>query len=211
MPLLLGGCGTRQTADPDATGERLASSLSEYAQQLLDEGGDDIGETQRAAIQRVIDTGEVSRSDYEAAYDGYTTCMTDRGHSKPEFYTTSNGVKQPYARVSDGEDTSTEEGIHNDEIACTAMHISVISVLYQAQVGNPNLYSDHDEGAVDCLKRAGLVPKDYTIAQYRDDVNTMNHVDPGETPDTTLDRDDPGVQSCMVTNGHILIGDPADL
>ena len=53
--------------------------------------------------------------------------------------------------------------------ACGIATVDSVDALYMAQVGNPNLYASHKEGAVDCLKRAGLVPKSYTCLLYTSD------------------------------------------
>ena len=63
----------------------------------------------------------------------------------------------------------------------------------------------HEEGAVDCLKRAGLVPKSYTVEQYEKEANAMGHAAPGETVNTTYDMKKPEVLACLAANGNVFM------
>ena len=89
--------------------------------------------------------------------------------------------------------------------ACGIATVDSVDALYMAQVRNPNLYASHEEGAVDCLKRAGLVPKSYTVEQYEKEANAMGHAAPGETVNTTYDMKKPEVLACLAANGNVFM------
>lgn len=39
--------------------------------------------------------------------------------------------------------------------------------VYQMQIGNPGMLSDGDQAMVDCLHKAGIVPKNYDKEAYK--------------------------------------------
>lgn len=199
-----GACGGRSSMDDDPTadGTRIASSMQDYADQLLREYKGKIAPEQRAVLRKAGQTGSISAGQYKAAWDAYRTCLTDAGITPHPTKTLSNGLIQEEA-VVEGEANDNEA---NDDVtftACSERYRDPIEKFYEAQVGNPNLYADHSTGAVDCLKRAGLVPKSYTVRDYQNDQQAEMHHEPGEKPDTAYDSDDPAVIACRAANGVV--------
>lgn len=195
---MLCGCGTarntNQATDSGSGGKRLASSLQAYATQLL---GQDSGmdPAQKATLRK-------------AAWSRYITCVQDKGYPRPTLKTYSNGIQQPQGDVLPSDKADDLDYIQKkakDLNACGIATVDSVDALYMAQVGNPNLYASHGEGAVDCLKRAGLVPKSYTVEQYEKEANAMGHAAPGETVNTTYDMKKPEVLACLAANGNVFM------
>lgn len=208
---MLCGCGTarntNQATDSGSGGNRLASSLQAYATQLL---GQDSGmdPAQKATLRKAATSGKISLSDYKAAWSRYITCVQDKGHPRPTLKTYSNGIQQPQGDVLPSDKADDLDYIQKkakDLNACGIATVDSVDALYMAQVGNPNLYASHEEGAVDCLKRAGLVPKSYTVEQYEKEANAMGHAAPGETVNTTYDMKKPEVLACLAANGNVFM------
>ncbi|WP_169171445.1 hypothetical protein [Bifidobacterium oedipodis] len=209
--LSVGLCGCTTSSDGTDSddglgGAKLASSLQAYATQLLEADNGSMDTEQRDILQRVAETGEVSVSDYEAAWQRYQTCVVDKGYNRPQLLTYSNGIHQANSETMTAEqaaDLTYAEKMAKDYDACMIAHVDGINALYMAQVANPNLYANHDEGAVDCLRRGGLVPKSYTLEDYREDQDKMAHKSDGKDPETGLDMDNPDVLACMAANGYM--------
>lgn len=211
-----GSSGSSDGADDGGDGSggaRLASSLRAYAAQLLEDDDGSMGAEQRDILQRAAESGEVSVSDYEAAWQRYQTCVVDKGYDRPELLTYSNGIRQANEGAMTPEqaaDLAYTEKMARDYDACMVAHVDGVNALYVAQAGNPNLYADYDEGAVDCLRRGGLAPKSYTVDDYREDQDMLAHRSDGEELETGIDMDDPEVMACMAANGYMFI-DPSSI
>ncbi|OZG59994.1 hypothetical protein BLEM_2169 [Bifidobacterium lemurum] len=214
--LSVGLCGCAGSSDGadgggDSGGARLASSLRAYAAQLLEEDDGSMGAEQRDILQRAAESGEVSVSDYEAAWQRYQTCVVDKGYDRPELATYTNGIHHTIGSTLTEEQSTDQaylEKMGRDDGSCRDTYVRAVNEIYMAQVGNPNLYADHDEGAVDCLRRGGLAPKSYTVEDYREDQDKAAHKSDGEELDTGIDMDDPEVMACMAANGYMFI-DPS--
>lgn len=202
----LAGCGAEGAVDnADGGGERLASSFTAYAEQLMDAGPYGYGTpsgTQRAILERIIEQGEVTARDYAQAWSNYVSCVTDKGYPAPTYVAMSNGIYQEQGMVPPPE--------HNDDLEygatmareagkCSGAEWGSVHELYMVQAGNPGLYADHAEGAVDCLKRAGLVPQSFTAEQYRRETDIRSNAEPVDDP--VLDQESEAVRSCMAANG----------
>ncbi|MFR8697877.1 MAG: hypothetical protein ACLVEF_07265, partial [Bifidobacterium bifidum] len=157
---MLCGCGTarntNQATDSGSGGKRLASSLQAYATQLLGQDSG-MGPAQKATLRKAATSGKISLSDYKAAWSRYITCVQDKGYPRPTLKTYSNGIQQPQGDVLPSDKADDLDYIQKkakDLNACGIATVDSVDALYMAQVGNPNLYASHKEGAVDCLKRA---------------------------------------------------------
>lgn len=160
------------------------------------------------ALPKAATSGKISLSDYKAAWSRYITCVQDKGYPRPTLKTYSNGIQQPQGDVLPSDKADDPDYIQKkakDLNACGIATVDSVDALYMAQVGNPNLYASHEEGAVDCLKRAGLVPKSYTVEQYEKEANAMGHAAPGETVNTTYDMKKPEVLACLAANGNVFM------
>ena len=206
---LLGGCGgtgARNDAD-DAGGKRLASSLNDYAQQLLQHPEayylGTPSPAQQDIMRTIVETGRLSDADYAKAWSNYTACVTDKGYPAPTYVAMTNGIYMEQGLSAPPEhngDIDYEMAMVEAAKSCGAAEWDLVHTLYMAQAGNPGLYADHAEGAVDCLKRAGLVPQDYTADQYRRETDARSDAEPVDIP--LLDQDSPAVQACMAANGY---------
>ncbi|RSX58887.1 hypothetical protein [Bifidobacterium samirii] len=201
--MMLAACGgqTEDTAVPDGTGERLASSFTAYAEQLLERDGDVLAPAQYEVLEQAARTGEISAADYAAAWSDFSSCVVDSGYPRPDYYMLENGLYQGGSITAPPEyngDIAYGERLLEASSVCKTAHLIAIQEFYQAQAGNPNLYADRSEGAVDCLRRAELVPQSYTIAQYREERDLWNHNAPA--PDMILDLNSAEVRGCLAAN-----------
>lgn len=85
LALLVGctGCGAlkegsrrerqSQQGQSSQQGERIASSLKDYARSLLDSDGGKISDQQKSALEKAASGGKVSQADYERAWADYSS------------------------------------------------------------------------------------------------------------------------------------------
>lgn len=192
---------TSDTAASDGSGERLASSFAAYAEQLLERDGELLDPAQYEVLERAAQTGEIDAADYAAAWSDFAACVVGKGYPQPEYYMLDNGLYQGGSITAPPEydgDIAYGERLLEASSTCKNAHLIAVQEFYEAQTGNPNLYADRSEGAVDCLKRAGLVPETYTIAQYREERDLWDGVT--AEPDTVLDMNSSEVRGCLAAN-----------
>lgn len=95
-------CSSGMDSDNGVEGQRIASSMSDHVQLLLDlnqknlDGqmdGTPMSEHQVAILKRALAAGgRVSRADYEQAWASYRQCIVNKGYASPpimkvgEFY-----------------------------------------------------------------------------------------------------------------------------
>ncbi|WP_288921073.1 hypothetical protein [Bifidobacterium pullorum] len=197
----------------DRKGERLASSLEGYIDLMIDRVRadkklaelDPSGEaTLRmvGTLERARKNGGVSLSDYENAWSDYRQCMLDRGYKEIVLLRQSNGV---YTEASHKAGTAAQESSYNqDMLACSVLHVGYIDAVYMVQVSNPDLYANIYEGALDCLRRNGLVPKGYSMEDFRYDL-----YEAPSREDLKVDIYSYPVASCLVGNNIKVIYDGA--
>ena len=104
LALLVGctGCGAlkessrrerqSQQGQSSQQGERIASSLKDYARSLLDSDGGKISDQQKSALEKAASGGKVSQADYERAWADYKQCIIDKGYAEPTFDKYDNGT-----------------------------------------------------------------------------------------------------------------------
>lgn len=207
MAMSFAGCGERtQAQSADAVRlEREAASIQDYARRRLDENGEFMSDTQKAAVQRVADTGKVSRSDYETGLSAYKQCLLDLGYKEVFFLDVGKGLKKEAQHIS-GTDEQ-EEKYSNDSGNCFLEHSATIGDLYKHQVGNPELIKDHYEAIADCLKREKLVPASYTGKQYKKEHEASfayyENGRKGKWPFSYAESDFARVNICLFANGYV--------
>lgn len=188
----------------DHSGERLASSLDAYIGLMTDRARadreltelDPSGEATRRTVEtleRARRDGGVSLSDYENAWSDYRQCMLDRGYKQIVLLRQSNGV---YTEAAHEAGTAAQEERYNqDMLACSVLHVGYVDAVYTVQVANPDLYANNYEGALDCLRRGGLAPKDYSMEDFRYDL-----FEAPAREDLTVDIYSYQAASCLVAN-----------
>lgn len=151
-----------------AGGAKIAPTLKDYVQSLLDSDSDSMSAQQKAALERAVQNdGKVSQSDYKQ-------CIVDKGYSAPELYKYSSGVYALPTYDTPGgtasEQQKSSKRLNEDLSACSMLHITDISTVYKLQIGNPGLSTDTSAVAVDCLRRENVKPKSYTAEQLDKDL-----------------------------------------
>lgn len=203
MALALAGCGSDGSQSAAPSGERLASSMEELARQELEEFGDVMGETQRAAVERVVETGEVSVADYETALSGYRQCMLDLGYREIIFVELANGVKVETTHESG---TDQQELKYGDDMSqCTDVHSRSIGYMYEKQVGNPSLLKDPYEAISECLKQEGIADMSYTGEQFKKE-DMASRDGGGEAWTFSYPEEDAeAANACKAANGLLVV------
>lgn len=162
--LFLSGCAT---SAPSNGGERLAPSLSALFDQYLTRN--DLSTFEREVLTRAKQTGRIGAADYETAHSREAQCMAAQGYditykklpnglykNTPHLPTTTDNAKAQ----------SQADALMNASAECAKGVTMVIEALYTVQQGNPDLFADPYEAAVQCLRKAGLVPGDYTAQTF---------------------------------------------
>ena len=170
--LVLTGCTTTTEGSyeggTDASGnEKIAGSLSELFQQALDDPENAENPFVVDVLNRATDTGAIAQEDYDEAHRLYRVCMNDAGYE--ESYTQlANGSYQITPPPLDGQEAVEKYmGVGSE---CSA-ELAPIEALFITQQGNPDLLSDQDQIAVQCLIEAGVVDASYTSQTLRDDLD----------------------------------------
>lgn len=133
------------------------------------------------AVKATLADGKITQAEYDAAVQRAVKCAADQGVTvTPEKL--PGGLYQ-YSLISspNGDAVFT---------SCGDSTLTSIEVLYSQVLENPQ-NRDMNEVYADCLKRAGIVPRDYTGQQYLADAKAGS----GPFAGTTLD---PDVQQCML-------------
>ncbi|WP_317642675.1 hypothetical protein [Bombiscardovia apis] len=168
---------------------KMADSIAVLAKQELEQR--QVSGFQREILQRTVESGSMSASDYENAWGMMKRCIVDRGYPRFAPKKTANGIYSFAFGGRDGSDENTPRfaEVHSD---CQEEYVDVVSIIYNVQVGNPNLYADNAEAAVDCLHRENVVPKNYKIERFR--------AAQGSDKDLGFDPFTPEAQNCLVPN-----------
>lgn len=209
---LLAGCSAKNSApSPSAQveGERWASSLSILAQDILNRYPG-IGDEQREALKRVVETNRVSVSDYEAGWSRYRQCMIDRGYKEIILVDVGSGIKVETTHVSG---TDTQEKKYNEDMsACQTTHSTYIVTLYEMQVGNTSLLRDPYDAVAECLRQAGIVSKSYSGNQFKQETEAYDQAkrsgDNDKWPYSYARENNAAAAVCKATNGMIEV-DPS--
>ena len=111
------------SASTQNNGAKIAPTLKDYIQSLLDADKGTMSDQQRSALERAVQNdGKVSRSDYERAWSDYRQCIVDKGYSVPELQRYSSGV---YALPSyDTSKATREQTSKLSEDLMTSLHLN---------------------------------------------------------------------------------------
>ena len=181
-----------QQGQSSQQGERIASSLKDYARSLLDSDGGKISDQQKSALEKAASGGKVSQADYEHAWADYKQCIIDKGYAEPTFDKYDNGIYALPSYNTDGASKEAVRKLNDDLTSCSMLHVTDINTVYRLQLGNPKLLLNDKEVAADCLRKEGIKPKDYTADKLEKDLES------GESAGL---RDNRKALTCLVTAG----------
>lgn len=143
-------------SDNGVEGQRIASSISDHVQLLLDlnqknlDGpmdGTPMSEHQVAILKRVLAAGgRVSRADYEQAWASYRQCIVDKGYAAPPVMKVGEFYQAQWSMASVEGQEAREEKLREDDMACGISEMLNVNEVYQRQHSNPNLYRNPSEG-----------------------------------------------------------------
>lgn len=205
------GCGvavdqqdTKQptgSAGSDTSKAKIANSIPDYIDFLLDlDAKPDtkypMSDAQKTILKRSRKSGSVSKPDYELAWSNYKQCVTSYGYTTPVLRQFSNGLYMIAMRDTTGMSDQQRKKFNADENKCYNTEVIAVTGVYQMQIGNPGMLSDGDQAMVDCLHKAGIVPKNYDKEAYKKDLDAHAKNQP-----TTVDFSNAEMQSCWVANG----------
>lgn len=180
------GCGvavdqqdTKQptgSAGSDTSKAKIANSIPDYIDFLLDlDAKPDtkypMSDAQKTILKRSRKSGSVSKPDYELAWSNYKQCVTSYGYTTPVLRQFSNGLYMIAMRDTTGMSDQQRKKFNEDENKCYNTEVIAVTGVYQMQIGNPGMLSDGDQAMVDCLHKAGIVPKNYDKEAYKKDLD----------------------------------------
>lgn len=187
------GCGvavdqqdTKQptgSAGSDTSKSKIANSIPDYIDFLLDlDAKPDtkypMSDAQKTILKRSRKSGSVSKPDYELAWSNYKQCVTSYGYTTPVLRQFSNGLYMIAMRDTTGMSDQQRKKFNEDENKCYNTEVIAVTGVYQMQIGNPGMLSDGDQAMVDCLHKAGIVPKNYDKEAYKKDLDAHAKTSP---------------------------------
>ncbi len=197
---------------------QMAGSVSERIKNLL-EYHTDMDQSQRQMLERALaNEGKISHADYLTAWDNYRQCLVDKGYSTPTMRMI-NGVYIHQTKLdTSGMSEAQQDKLNRDIDGCQTRYVLSVDDIYRLNVANPGLYSNPDVALVDCLRRHALVPKDYSVNQYRaegerffdadvSDAKTEREAYSKRREAFSFDFNDPQARTCVVTNDSSLLID----
>lgn len=222
LVLGLTACGS-SVSPPDEWSEggdtfQMAGSVSERIKNLLEYHAD-MDQSQRQMLERALaNEGEVSHADYLTAWDNYRQCLIAKGYNPPTMRLI-NGVYIHQTKIdTSGMSEAQQDKLNRDVDGCQARYVLSVDDIYRLNVANPGLYSNPDVALVDCLRRHALVPKDYSVDQYRAESERFFDTDVSDTKTEreaytkrreafSFDFNAPQARTCVVTNDSSLLID----
>lgn len=106
----------------------------------------------------VLADNTITRAEYEEALQRYVDCMSEHGSTVATYEIYHSGV---YAyQVTRSDEGATPQ--------CARGTTEIIEQLYLEHLGDPQNRGTQ-VAVTDCLKRKGLLPADYDVADYGDD------------------------------------------
>ena len=192
---LLTGCSSAGAEDQPSGGEKIAANLGALFEQYL--ARDDLSDFEREVLERAKETGEISAEDYEDAHAQEASCMADAGYDIG-YEKLANGLykSSPHLpQLADNAENGKQVDAYMTASGECAEGVSmVIESLYTLQQGNPDLLVDQDEAAVQCLRKAGLVPGDYTAETFAAEL-------PNSFSSSPFDPNSDAAQACFAGAG----------
>lgn len=205
------------------TGAKLADSMKQYAQSMLDDPQyEGMGDKQIALLNEVIaNDGAITRGEYEKAVSNYNSCVVERGYAPLSLHRYDNGLYEIRTFRLDGHDLTEEESqaASDDVDQCRTQEVLAIHDLYAASLGNSDLASDQNEATVHCMKTAGVVDASYTAKKFQEETDVYWNAAVNYGGDTgirtaadeedfraqisqslSFDLDDKEVMNCLIAN-----------
>lgn len=172
-----------ESAGSDASKTKIANSIPDYIDFLLDlDAKPDtkypMSDAQKTILKRSRKSGSVSKPDYELAWSNYKQCVTGYGYTTPVLRQFSNGLYMIAMRDTTGMSDQQRKKFNEDENKCYNTEVIAVTGVYQMQIGNPGMLSDGDQAMVDCLHKAGIVPKNYDKEAYKKDLDAHAKTSP---------------------------------
>jgi hypothetical protein len=192
---LLTGCSSGSDEPQPSGGEKIAASLGALFDQYL--ARDDLSDLEREVLERAKANGEIAAQDYENAHAQEAACMTDAGYDI-DYKKLANGLYKSTPHLPQAADNAANSA-QVDKYFAASEHCAegvsiVIESLYTLQQGNPDLLVDQDEAAVQCLRKAGLVPADYAAETFAAEL-------PKSFADSPFDPNSDAAQACFAGAG----------
>lgn len=202
------GAAGGQTSAPSASeqgivtrnpSEKFASSQREWTAMNLQYAKSDVNasDSQIAILERSVQAGGIAVSDYEKAWANYKRCVTDKGQPEPELNRYANGL---YAQRGLRGSPEKAGAFYSASIQCHTAEVLYVTMAYNSQVDNPNLYQDPHMQMADCLRRAEIVPKSYAADDYSRELRTGEY---------SYDELAPEARACEVAS-NIAVGHQND-
>ncbi|MCI0159179.1 hypothetical protein KNO15_20960 [Leifsonia shinshuensis] len=188
----ISGCSTQAQT---AVVGKLADSYTALIEEKL---GGTLTEFETEVLERALDRGTISQSDYEAAHGRYRECMAQHG-IETEERRFPNGVI--HSTPPGPDEQFTVEQLIDVDYRCAISTIFVIDELYVVQQGNPGLLRDTSAAGRECLIREGLAPSSFS----RDDFESAFGPGNDDYDSLPFDVRDELVQMCLFT-AHIVLG-----
>jgi len=193
---LLTGCSSAGGQDQPSGGEKIAANLGALFEQYL--ARDDLSDFEREVLERAKETGEISAEDYEDAHAQEASCMAAAGYDIA-YEKLANGLYKATPPPLPQDADNAENGKLVDAYmamsnTCSDGVSKVVESLYMLQQGNPDLLVDQDEAAVQCLRKAGLVPGDYTAETFAAEL-------PASFASSPFDPNSDAAQACFAGAG----------
>jgi hypothetical protein len=160
IALVLTGCTDHDSA-PAPTGDADALGLSgPWAQEFADQ----IASSDSAYEKEILGDGIVTDAEFADAHHRVEQCLGDSGYTINYFAGGGFEVGRLDGTFPDGEFPKSNKALE----ACEAKFDQSITYLYQNVRRNPDKLDDAAI-TVPCLRKAGLVGKDYTERQWQHD------------------------------------------
>lgn len=192
LAVAISGCSTQPQTAVDG---KLADSYTALIEERLT---GTLTEFDTEVLERALDRGTISQSDYEAAHARYRECMAQHG-IETEERRFPNGVI--HSTPPGPGDRFTVEQLMEVDYRCAISTIFVIDELYVVQQGNPGLLRDTSAAGRECLVREGLAPTSFS----RDDFESAFGPENADYDSLPFDVTDELVQMCLFT-AHIVLG-----
>ncbi|MCH3974050.1 MAG: hypothetical protein LKF49_07510 [Bifidobacterium tibiigranuli] len=145
--------------DGNPSGERIASSMNALFDQYL--AKKTLSPFEREVLHRAKGTGKISAEDYETAHSKQMACEKEHGFAE-RTHKLSNGLYQYLGAEPMPSSQAEVDKYMQISDQCSQGVSKIIESLYAIQQGNPDLLADSNEAAVACLKKSGLVSKEWT-------------------------------------------------
>lgn len=222
------GASQASPSDISDTGAnaKLASSFTERINALLElddqsDEADRMTQQQRAMLERALDhDGIVSKADYEQAWENYKQCLVDKGYTKPELPRYTNGLYSPIKSTDSSTLTEEENNKLMADMHACSNHYVAVDEMYRYSIANPDMLSNNEEAAVDCLHRKKATEPSYTVSEYRQDnasyeTYLSQHSDDPDRYEQArkqyrLDLGNGDVITCLVANANQMYTDDAN-